>query len=100
MTSGTRSSRAPPSPRPSRSCSAARKSPAPSNLALAPGRRPPGDTMGVDRTPDPWEFSKVAHRVLVTDKLAEEGLALLRAEPGLEVVVNTKLDPQGLRTAL
>jgi len=33
----------------------------------------------------------VAYRVLVTDKLAEEGLALLRAEPGLEVVVNTKI---------
>ena len=31
------------------------------------------------------------HRVLVTDKLAEEGLARLRAEPGIEVVVNTKL---------
>ena len=42
----------------------------------------------------------MAHRVLVTDKLAEEGLALLRAEPGLEVVVNTKLDPQALRAAL
>jgi D-3-phosphoglycerate dehydrogenase len=42
----------------------------------------------------------MAHRVLVTDKLAEEGLALLRATPGLEVVVNTKLDPQALRAAL
>src|SRR5271170_2221639 len=44
----------------------------------------------------------VAHRVLVTDKLAEEGLAQLRAEPGIEVVVNTKLaqDPQALRQAL
>ncbi|MFO0950931.1 MAG: phosphoglycerate dehydrogenase [Isosphaeraceae bacterium] len=40
------------------------------------------------------------HRVLVTDKLAEEGLAILRAEEGLEVVVNTKLDPAGLRAAL
>ena len=42
------------------------------------------------------------HRVLVTDKLAEEGLAQLRAEPGIEVVVNTKLaqDPAGLRQAL
>ena len=29
------------------------------------------------------------HRVLVTDKLADEGLAQLRAEPGIEVVVNT-----------
>ncbi len=29
----------------------------------------------------------MAHRVLVTDKLAEEGLAQLRAEPGIEVVV-------------
>jgi hypothetical protein len=39
----------------------------------------------------------VAHRVLVTDKLAEEGLALLRAEPGLELVVAPKLagDPRG-----
>jgi D-3-phosphoglycerate dehydrogenase len=42
----------------------------------------------------------VSHRVLVTDKLAEEGLELLRAEPGLEVVVNTKLDPKALREAL
>ena len=42
------------------------------------------------------------HRVLVTDKLAEEGLAQLRAEPDIEVVVNTKLaqDTAGLRQAL
>jgi D-3-phosphoglycerate dehydrogenase / 2-oxoglutarate reductase len=42
------------------------------------------------------------HRVLVTDKLAEEGLARLRDEPGIEVVVNTKLaqDPPALRQAL
>ena len=33
----------------------------------------------------------MAHRVLVTDKLAEEGLAQLRGEPGIEVVVDTKL---------
>jgi D-3-phosphoglycerate dehydrogenase / 2-oxoglutarate reductase len=41
-------------------------------------------------------------RVLVTDKLAEEGLARLRDEPGIEVVVDTKLaqDPTGLRKAL
>jgi D-3-phosphoglycerate dehydrogenase len=40
--------------------------------------------------------------VLVTDKLAEEGLALLRAESDLEVVVNTKLagDPVALKAAL
>jgi len=44
----------------------------------------------------------VMHRVLVTDKLAEEGLARLRAEPGIEVVVDTKLaqDSAGLRQAL
>lgn len=42
----------------------------------------------------------MSYRVLVTDKLAEEGLELLRAEPGLEVVVNTKLDPKALREAL
>ncbi|HEY2154908.1 MAG TPA: phosphoglycerate dehydrogenase, partial [Isosphaeraceae bacterium] len=42
----------------------------------------------------------MAYRVLVTDKLAEEGLDLLRSQPGLEVVVNTKLDPAGLRAAL
>jgi D-3-phosphoglycerate dehydrogenase len=42
----------------------------------------------------------LTHRVLVTDKLAEEGLVLLKAEPGLEVVVNTKLDPSALRAAL
>jgi D-3-phosphoglycerate dehydrogenase len=42
------------------------------------------------------------HRVLVTDKLAEEGLAQLRAEPAIELVVNTKLatDPIALRQAL
>jgi D-3-phosphoglycerate dehydrogenase len=42
------------------------------------------------------------HRVLVTDKLADEGLARLRAETGIEVVVDTKLaqDPAGLRHAL
>ena len=42
----------------------------------------------------------VAYRVLVTDKLADEGLALLRAEPGLEVVLPAKLDIAGLRAAL
>ena len=42
----------------------------------------------------------MAHRVLVTDKLAEEGLSLLRGAAGLEVAVDTKLDPAGLRAAL
>ncbi len=44
----------------------------------------------------------MAYRVLVTDKLAEEGLALLRAEAGLEVVVDTKLagNVAALREAL
>jgi D-3-phosphoglycerate dehydrogenase len=42
----------------------------------------------------------VAHRVLVTDKLADEGLELLRAEPDLEIVVSTKLDPAALKAAL
>ena len=44
----------------------------------------------------------MAHRVLVTDKLAEEGLERLRAEPGIEVVVDTKLaqDVPALRQAL
>jgi D-3-phosphoglycerate dehydrogenase len=44
----------------------------------------------------------VAHRVLVTDKLAEEGLERLRGEPGIEVVVDTKLaqDVAGLRRAM
>jgi D-3-phosphoglycerate dehydrogenase / 2-oxoglutarate reductase len=44
----------------------------------------------------------VAHRVLVTDKLAEEGLERLRAEPGIEVVVDTKLaqDVPALKRAL
>lgn len=42
------------------------------------------------------------HRVLVTDKLAEEGLAQLRAEPGIELVVDTRLarDPAALTRAL
>jgi D-3-phosphoglycerate dehydrogenase len=44
----------------------------------------------------------VAYRVLVTDKLAEEGLERLRAEPGIEVVVDAKLakDVPALRRAL
>ena len=44
----------------------------------------------------------MTHRVLVTDKLAEEGLALLRAEKAIEVVVDTKLakDPAALKKAL
>jgi D-3-phosphoglycerate dehydrogenase len=48
------------------------------------------------------ELRDVSHRVLVTDKLSDEGLALLRAEPSIEVVVNTKLaaDVPALRAAL
>jgi D-3-phosphoglycerate dehydrogenase len=48
------------------------------------------------------ERKNVAHRVLVTDKLADEGLERLRAEPGIEVVVDTKLakDVPALRRAL
>jgi D-3-phosphoglycerate dehydrogenase / 2-oxoglutarate reductase len=42
----------------------------------------------------------VSHRVLVTDPLAEEGLKLLRAEPGLEVVVASKLEPAKLKAML
>jgi D-3-phosphoglycerate dehydrogenase len=44
----------------------------------------------------------VAYRVLVTDKLAEDGLSLLRSEPGIEVVVDLKLakDVEGLKKAL
>ncbi len=42
------------------------------------------------------------NRVLVTDTLAEEGLSLLKAAPGLEVIVDTKLakDPAALKAAL
>ena len=42
------------------------------------------------------------YRVLVTDKLAEEGLALLRAQEDIEVIVDTKLakDSAALRDAL
>jgi D-3-phosphoglycerate dehydrogenase len=48
------------------------------------------------------EWCDLMARILVTDKVAETGLALLRAEPGLEVVVRTELakDPAGLRAAL
>jgi D-3-phosphoglycerate dehydrogenase len=48
------------------------------------------------------EFDIVALRVLVTDKLAEEGLERLRGERAIELVVDTKLaqDPPGLREAL
>jgi D-3-phosphoglycerate dehydrogenase len=44
----------------------------------------------------------MTQRVLVTDKLAEEGLAQLRREPGIEVLFDTKLadDRAGLRRAL
>lgn len=44
----------------------------------------------------------MAYRVLVTDKLAEEGLGLLRGEPGIEVIEAPKLakDVSGLRAAL
>ncbi len=42
----------------------------------------------------------MSHRVLVTDPLAEEGLELLRAEPGLEVVVASKLEPAKLKAML
>ena len=42
------------------------------------------------------------HRVLVTDNLSEEGLQILRSDPELEVVVDTKLakDPKALAAAL
>lgn len=42
------------------------------------------------------------HRVLVTDKLAPEGLDLLRAEPSIELIVDTRLatDPAALKSAL
>jgi D-3-phosphoglycerate dehydrogenase len=44
----------------------------------------------------------MVHRVLITDKLAAEGLSLLRAGPDIEVVVATQLagDAQALRAAL
>jgi len=44
----------------------------------------------------------VSHRVLVTDKLADEGLQILKAADGIEVVVDTKLaaDPAALKAAL
>lgn len=44
----------------------------------------------------------MGYRVLVTDKLAAEGLEILRSEPGLELVEDTKLakDPAALRAAL
>jgi D-3-phosphoglycerate dehydrogenase / 2-oxoglutarate reductase len=42
----------------------------------------------------------VTHRVLVTDKLADEGLAILRGEPDTEVLVTAKLDSAELRQAL
>jgi D-3-phosphoglycerate dehydrogenase len=42
----------------------------------------------------------VSYRVLVTDKLADEGLDLLRSVPELELVVATRLDLSGLRSAL
>jgi D-3-phosphoglycerate dehydrogenase len=51
---------------------------------------------------DTQDFIMATRRILVTDKLAEEGLANLRSEPAIEVVVNTKLasDPAALKHAL
>jgi len=42
------------------------------------------------------------NRVLVTDKLAEEGLQVLKGQPGIDLVVDLKLakDPAALRAAL
>lgn len=42
----------------------------------------------------------MAYRILVTDKLAEEGLEILQANPDFEVLVNTKLDKPSLIAAL
>ena len=42
----------------------------------------------------------MAYRILVTDKLADEGLEILRSNPDFEVVVNTKFDKAGLIAAL
>lgn len=42
----------------------------------------------------------MAYRILVTDKLADEGLEILRSNPDFEVVVNTKFDKPGLIAAL
>jgi D-3-phosphoglycerate dehydrogenase len=39
-------------------------------------------------------------RILVSDKLAEEGLAILRAEPGVEVDVKTGLKPDELKAII
>ncbi len=39
-------------------------------------------------------------RVLVSDKLAQDGLEILEAEPGLEVTVNTGLAPEDLKKEL
>jgi D-3-phosphoglycerate dehydrogenase / 2-oxoglutarate reductase len=60
-----------------------------------------GGSGSVELKPE-WKRLMGTHRVLVTDKLAEEGLARLRAEPGIEVLVNTMLaqDSAGLRLAL
>jgi D-3-phosphoglycerate dehydrogenase len=48
------------------------------------------------------EHPNVPYRVLVTDKLPEEGLGLLKADPELEVVVDTSLakDPARLKAAM
>lgn len=39
-------------------------------------------------------------KVLVTDPLAQEGIALLEAEPDIQVEINTNLDAQGLLSAI
>ena len=39
-------------------------------------------------------------KILVSDKLAEEGIEILRAEPGVEVDIKTDLAPDELKTII
>src|SRR5271166_5630851 len=83
----TTSSRVEPLPRPSK-CSSVRR------IRLRSGDRAIPEDIFRSEYGEP---SIVARRVLVTDSLAEEGLIRLREEPGIEVVVDTKLAQDSAR---
>ena len=68
-----------------------------------PGPQPRSSDGDGSRSQSPppsfYGVPSVPYRVLVTDKLAEEGLAPAEGRAGLEVVVDTKLakDPAALK---
>ncbi|MGE0609777.1 MAG: phosphoglycerate dehydrogenase [Pirellulales bacterium] len=57
-------------------------------------------TLDQPRKPFSASQKPIMHRVIVLDKLAQEGLDLLKASPGLEYEVRTGLKGEDLRAAL